>query len=121
MQAVFTSMAAAFLAPSRFWVPEATLGASSSPSVLPTMMRSSSSADIPAQASARAAATWISSPSGTWEMRRSRMPVREAIHSSSVSRKVARSRVREHRRGQALPPAHDGGVECLSLVAPGHW
>ena len=103
MQAVFTSMAAAFLASSRFWVPEATLGASSSPSVLPTMIRSSSAASIPAQASARAAATWMTSPSGTWEMRRSRMPVREAIHSSSVSRKVARSALVSTAGGRHFP------------------
>ena len=88
---MFTSITAAFVAPRRFWVPEETLGQISSPSVLPTTMRSSAAASTPAQASARAAATWIRSPSGTWEMRRSCIPVRETIQASSVSRKVARS------------------------------
>src|SRR4029079_8265622 len=45
----------------------------------------------PAQARARRAATYMSSPSETCETRRSRMPVREAIHSSEVAMSVAMS------------------------------
>jgi hypothetical protein len=96
-------MAAARRAPSRSWTPEATLGASSSPMVLPTRTRSSASAEIPAQASARAPATTASSPSGTCETRRSFIPVRVVIHSSSVSRKVARSALVSTAGGRHFP------------------
>ena len=61
------------------------------------------SAATPAQARAREAATSASSPSGTWEMRRSFMPVRLTIHSSSVLRKVARSALVSTAGGRHLP------------------
>ena len=67
------------------------------------MMRSTSFASSPAQASARAAATWASAVTGTWEMRRSRMPVRDVTHSSSVSMKVARSAFVRTAGGMHLP------------------
>ena len=66
-------------------------------------MRSTSFASSPAQASARAAATWASPVVGTCEMRRSRIPVREVIHSSSVSMKVARSALVRTEGGMHLP------------------
>src|SRR5688572_20869025 len=57
----------------------------------------------PAQASARAAATYMSSPSWTCETRRSRMPVRVVIHSSLVSRKVAMSALVSTAGGRHFP------------------
>ena len=66
-------------------------------------MKSNSSADTPAQASARTAATWDISRPDTCEMRRSFMPVRETIHSSSVGRNVARSALVSVAGGRHLP------------------
>src|SRR5689334_2770887 len=58
---------------------------------------------IPAHARARAADTYMSSPSWTCETRRSRMPVRLVIHSSLVSRKVAMSAFVRTAGGRHLP------------------
>ena len=66
-------------------------------------MRSTSFASSPAQASARAAATCASSMPETCETRRSWMPVRDVIHSSSVSMNDARSALVRTAGGMHLP------------------
>ena len=91
------------MAPSRSWTPDAEFGTVSSLEQLPYTMRSTSFAASPAQASARAAATWESSIPVTCETRRSRMPVRDMIHSSSVSMIDARSALVRMAGGMHLP------------------
>ena len=103
MHAVLMSIAAAFVAPSMYCTPEAVFGTVSSAEQVPRTTRSMSAAWSPAQASARAAATCESTVIGTWEMRRSLMPVRLVIHSSLVSRKVARSALVRVAGGMHLP------------------
>ena len=103
VQAVLTSIAAAVPAPSFTESPDAEFGMCSSLEQLPYTMRSRSVAAMPAQASARAAATCAIAMPDTCEMRRSRMPVRCAIHSSLVSRNVARSALVSTDGGMHLP------------------
>src|SRR5213595_3445342 len=59
--------------------------------------------EIAAAASARAAATYASSSRPTWEMRRSRMPVRLTIQSSLVSSRPERSWLLSTAGGRHLP------------------
>src|SRR6476646_9365474 len=66
-------------------------------------MSSTSRASRPAQASARAAATCESSIPVTCDTRRSLMPVRDVIHSSSVSISDARSALLRIDGGMHLP------------------
>src|SRR6185436_16071047 len=66
-------------------------------------MRSTSLASSPAHASARAAATCESSIPVTCETRRSRIPVRDVIHASSVSMSDARSALVRTDGGMHLP------------------
>ncbi len=67
------------------------------------MIRSTSAASRPAQASACDAATTDISIAVTCDTRRSRIPVREVIHSSDVSRKVERSSLERIAGGMHLP------------------
>src|SRR5437763_17163137 len=59
--------------------------------------------EIAAAASARAAATYASSSRPTWEMRRSRIPVRLTIQSSLVSSRLERSWLLSTAGGRHLP------------------
>ena len=103
VQAVLRSIQAALLAPNNFCTFEAALGTNSSKVQLPKTINSTSSAVLPAAASACAQATWANSLTLTCEMRRSFIPVRVVIHSSSVSRKVARSSFVKTAGGRHLP------------------
>src|SRR5690606_10804691 len=103
VQAVFKSMAAAWWAPSMNCTPEAVLGTCSSAEQVPRMIRSSSLGSSLAHASARAAAMCDNTVMGTCEMRRSLMPVRVVIHSSLVSKNVARSALLRTAGGMHLP------------------
>jgi hypothetical protein len=103
VQAVFTSIDAAFVAPSSNCTAEAVFGTCSSAEHVPSTIRSTSRASSRAHASARAAATCDSVVMGTCEMRRSRIPVRLTIHSSLVSRNVARPALSRTAGGMHLP------------------
>ena len=103
VQAVFTSMAAARVAPSANCTPEAELGTCSSGEQLPYTMSSSALASSPAQARARRLASVAMSMALTCEMRRSFMPVRWRIHSSDVSRNVDRSSLVRTAEGRPSP------------------
>ena len=111
VQAVFTSIAPAFVAPSATCTPDAQLGTASSFEQLPYTIRSTSAGSSPAHASARDAATVAISIAGTCETRRSFMPVRVVIHSSVVSRNVARSALVRTAGGRPSPqPVMDAYV-----------
>src|SRR5262245_39502719 len=58
---------------------------------------------MPAHASARAEATCDRVVIGTWETRRSRIPVRVVIHSSLVSRRLASGKLSSAAGGMHLP------------------
>ena len=103
MRAVLTSIAAQPVAPMRCCSPEAMLGTWSSKLQVPKTMSSMSRPESPAHASARAAATCAMSAIGTWDTRRSRMPVRLVIHSSLVSSMPARSWFERTAGGRHLP------------------
>ena len=103
VQAVFTSIAAARVAPSAICTPEALLGTASSLLQPPYTMRSTSPASSPAQARARAEAMVAISIAEMCDTRRSFMPVRCVIHSSEVSRNVERSSLERTEGGSASP------------------
>ena len=103
VQAVLTSIDAAFFAPNLYCNPDALFGTISSKLHEPYTIRSMSVAFSPAQASACIAATYDISMACTCDTRRSFMPVREVIHSSSVSRNVAKSALVSTAGGMHLP------------------
>ena len=91
MQAELRSIAAAFRAPSSSAIRDGVFGHIESTVKLPSKMRSRSIGSRLAAAKARRAATTAMSEKLQCSIRRSRIPVREVIHSSLVSINVVRS------------------------------
>ena len=103
MHAELISIAAAFFAPILSATNDAVLGQRLSLVRLPSRIKSSSNGSKSAAASAFFAATRAMSEKLQWQTRRSFIPVLVVIHSSEVSRNVAKSSLLSMAGGTHFP------------------